>query len=180
MEPKTHKTAVVIIPPAAAWAPIQAIRREHDRHFRRWMPHITLLYPFRPKDHFPALQPLFRQALRAVRPFTVQLSEFRYFTHGRHSTLWLFPDPAAPLLDLQRILQSLTPDCHDVARFPQGFTPHLSLGQAHHPRHRDALITALQKAWQPLSFPVASIHLIARNDPPDDVFQIVSTIPLGE
>jgi hypothetical protein len=46
---KTHKTAVVIIPPEALWAPIQAVRKEHDRQFRRRMPHISLIYPFRPK-----------------------------------------------------------------------------------------------------------------------------------
>jgi hypothetical protein len=40
---KTHKTAVVVIPPDDLWAPIQALREKYDRHFRRWMPHITLL-----------------------------------------------------------------------------------------------------------------------------------------
>ena len=39
---KTHQSAVVLIPPREVWAPIQAIRREHDRHLRRWMPHVTL------------------------------------------------------------------------------------------------------------------------------------------
>jgi hypothetical protein len=41
---------LVIIPPEAVWEPIQAIRRRHDRKLRRWMPHITLLYPFRPRS----------------------------------------------------------------------------------------------------------------------------------
>ena len=62
MSQKTHTTAAVLIPPEDVWGPIQAIRREHDRQFRRWMPHITLLYPFRPREQFP-------QYASAVYPF---------------------------------------------------------------------------------------------------------------
>ena len=47
---KTHTTAVVLIPPEEVWEPIQALRRAHDRNFDRWMPHITLLYPFAERD----------------------------------------------------------------------------------------------------------------------------------
>ena len=47
MPNKTHTTAVVLIPPESVQPPIQAIRSVHDRNFLRWMPHITLLYPFR-------------------------------------------------------------------------------------------------------------------------------------
>ena len=48
----THKTALVVIPPESAWPPIQAIRAEHDRKVGRWMPHITLVYPFLPAGEF--------------------------------------------------------------------------------------------------------------------------------
>jgi hypothetical protein len=48
----THSTALVVIPPGSAWAPIQAIRAEHDRKVGRWMPPITLVYPFLPAGEF--------------------------------------------------------------------------------------------------------------------------------
>jgi hypothetical protein len=51
MPVKTHHTAVVAIPPPEVWSPIQAIRRQHDRNVQRWMPHITLIYPFMPRKH---------------------------------------------------------------------------------------------------------------------------------
>ena len=59
---KTHKTAVVVIPPDDLWAPIQALRKQYDRHFRRWMPHITLLYPFRPPASIERVAPILAQA----------------------------------------------------------------------------------------------------------------------
>jgi len=50
-----HKTALVVIPLASARPPIQAIRAEHDRKLRRWMPHITPIYPFLPAGEFEAV-----------------------------------------------------------------------------------------------------------------------------
>ncbi|MGA1195514.1 MAG: 2'-5' RNA ligase family protein, partial [Candidatus Latescibacterota bacterium] len=46
---KVHQSAVVLSPPQSEWDQIQAIRKKYDRNVRRWMPHITLLYPFYPK-----------------------------------------------------------------------------------------------------------------------------------
>jgi hypothetical protein len=43
-----HKTAAFIIPPEGVSGPIQAIRQQHDRKVGRWMPHVTLTYPFLP------------------------------------------------------------------------------------------------------------------------------------
>ncbi len=50
MSKKTYTTAVVLIPAEDCWEPIQKIRRLHDRKLHHWMPHITLIYPFRPRE----------------------------------------------------------------------------------------------------------------------------------
>ena len=57
----THTTALVTIPPAKSWPSIQAIREEHDRKIRRWMPHITLIYPFLPRQRFEAIATAWRK-----------------------------------------------------------------------------------------------------------------------
>ena len=49
-----YKTGLVTIAQPAAWPPIRAIRAGHDRKLRRWMPHITLIYPFLPAGEFEA------------------------------------------------------------------------------------------------------------------------------
>ncbi len=72
---KTNTTAVVLIPPEGAWPPIEDVRRRHDRQFRRWMPHVTLLYPFRPKEEFPGLADRFADTCATLAPFEVTLAE---------------------------------------------------------------------------------------------------------
>lgn len=180
MSDTTHKSAVVLIPPEECWGPIQAVRRAHDRQFRRWMPHITLLYPFRPREIFDEAAATLQVALADVRPLEITLCEIRHFHHGRRSyTIWLAPEPADVLKRLQAALQAAIRDCDDVARYAGGFTPHLSLGQVRSAAALEELIRSLQERWQPLTFTVTRVSLIWRNDPPDDVFRVDRHIALG-
>lgn len=177
--PKTHKTAVVVIPPDDIWAPIQALRKKYDRHFRRWMPHITLLYPFRPVSEFERVMPSLARACRLTEPFEVRLGRFGFFSHSRHSaTIYLVPEPAAAIKALHQALLDKVPDCSDVASFAGGFRPHLSLGQT---RDRDmaSFCSRWQATWSPLSFTLRQVHIIWRNSPPDDIFRIGPVLSLG-
>src|SRR5215471_9782927 len=79
MPVKTHHTAVVAIPPPEVWEPIQAIRRQHDRNVRRWMPHITLLYPFMPRAHFGEALPALIEVGKQSAAFQVTLATFQAF-----------------------------------------------------------------------------------------------------
>ena len=180
MERKTYTTAVVLIPPGELQPSIQTIRQVHDRHFKRWMPHITLLYPFRPRHEFDQLAERFASACQAIEPFRVELAEMRFFRHRRDSfTLWLAPEPKEGLVRLQDLLGSVVPDCDDVVKHRDGFTPHLSVGQVQGERQRLALQQGLQEAWQPLVFTACEISLIWRGEPPDDVFRVGETVRLA-
>jgi len=183
MTSKTHQTAVVLIPPEDIWEPIQSIRRRYDRQVRRWMPHITLLYPFVPRERFDGVESSLREACSRIRAFVVRLDRFRHFDHGRGKyTLWLGPEPKEPVARVQRALQDIVPGCDDVSRHPGGFTPHLSVGQV---RGADTLMeleVSLQDSWSStggLSFPVRCIYLITRESPPNDIFRVDRSIPLG-
>jgi 2'-5' RNA ligase len=168
---KTHLAALVAIPPQELWEPIQSIRRLHDRHAKEWMPHVTLLYPFHPREDFDgaaaALEGL------AVDPFDVSLSTFRFFRHYEWShTVWLDPEPAASWKGLHAELLARFPDCTDSSRHESGFTPHLSVGQS---RTAD-LAGSLQRGWGPLAWNVAELALIARRD--REPFEVVRTVRL--
>ena len=82
MPARTHRSALAAVPPEETWGPIQAIRRRHDRQIGRWMPHINLLYPFRPQEQFVTVTPTLAAACASVEPFAVTLGSLRLFRHG--------------------------------------------------------------------------------------------------
>jgi len=175
---KTRHTAVVAIPPEEAWAPIQEIRRKHDPRFQRWMPHVTLLYPFRPEEQFEEIGGPLAEACSTVSPIETVLGEFRYFVHGSgRATLWLAAEPEGAYSGLQTALQQAIPDCDDVSLFEGGFTPHLSVGQVESEDSAEKLSARLQRNWSPLRFGLSKIAVLRRDA--DSPFQVASWISLS-
>ncbi|MDY7009854.1 MAG: 2'-5' RNA ligase family protein [Planctomycetota bacterium] len=180
MGEKTHTTAVVLILPEDVWGPIQDIRRKYDTQYRRWMPHVTLLYPFRPQAEFDEITGPLQQACRTIEPFDVEMSTFRWFSHGGgRFTFWLAPEPGDRIRRLHEALWEVLPDCDDVRRFADGFTPHLSVGKADNKNVLDELLADLQSDWQSIRFRAGEVALIRRSQPPDDIFRVDITIQLG-
>jgi 2'-5' RNA ligase len=175
----SHRSAVVLIPDDAVWEPIQRIRRSHDRQIRRWMPHVTLLYPF--FEGFAretSLDSLSRACVDAS-PFEVSLSGLSRFRHRSSNTIWLKPEPADALRNLHKKLCSASPGCVHVWAHADGFTPHLSVGQVQGEEACDSLLAILQNEWTPLTFRADRISVIARDDPPEDIFKVLYEIELG-
>jgi len=163
---KVPFTAAVLIPPQDLWEPIQAIRREHDPNVRRWMPHISLLYPFVPEESLAQAAALLGTACAAMVGFTVRLCEFGCFVHNeRTATLWLRPDPPDPARRLHAELLGVLPWCDDTTRYEGGFTPHLSVGRWR-PESAPQAMAELARHWRPMAWRVDRVCLIAR--PPDD------------
>ena len=175
----THQSAVVLVPPPEIWAPIQAIRRIHDRQFRRWMPHVTLLYPFLPRGALAQAIPTAAEALAVLRRFEIVLARLDAFRHrGGTFTMWLAPEPKGALVALQAALVRRFPECDSVNRFGGGFTPHLSVGQARGEGELRAFRSEVE-GWTPLAFTARSVTIIVRDPPPNDVFRPLAELPLG-
>ena len=50
---KVYTSTVALVPPEEAWLAIQQARESlRDKGLYRWPPHINLLYPFVPEEHF--------------------------------------------------------------------------------------------------------------------------------
>lgn len=169
------------IPPKSLWTPIQRIREQYDRKIYRWMPHVTLLYPFWEKHWFDLAKSRLTAALAHIRPFPVFFRTFSYFRHTSTTfTIWLVPEPSDCWMRLEETLIENFPDCTDQVDYPTGFIPHLSVGQfsgtEQDVRHR---VADLQSRWKALSATVRSVYLIWRDDPPNDQFRIWSAVKFG-
>ncbi|QRN99832.1 DUF504 domain-containing protein [Archangium violaceum] len=180
--PPVHQAAVVLIPPEDAWAPIQSLRAVHDSQYERWMPHVTLLYPFVPEEYFGEAEALIAEALRDIEPFEVTLSGFGHFEHRASVTAWLRPEdrPHGALKALQSALEVALPHCDEQGRKSErGFTPHLSVGQLPRAAASDTrrTLAAWEKEWRPLRFEVREVCLISRRG--DEPFEVRRRVPLG-
>jgi|GEM_PF-184633 len=180
--PPVHQAAVVLIPPEELWGPIETLRSKHDRNYERWMPHVTLLYPFVPEEHFAEAEALIAEALRELNPFQVTLSGFSHFEHRGSVTAWLRPEdrPHGAIKELQAVLQTALPQCDEQGRKSEnGFTPHLSVGQL--PRSSPAEIrrtlSAWERDWKPLTFEAHEVCLISRRG--DVPFEVRRRVQLG-
>ncbi len=176
MRNKTHTTAVVLIPSETVQPAIQDIRRVHDRNFRRWMPHITLLYPFAERQDFATITSALAKAAQQVSPFSVQFARFDAFKHRKSCTMFLVPEPEDDILRLHNALMTHLPDYNDTARFAGGFHPHLSVGQFQH-RFLQTEQQRLQTEWQPIQCELAHLSLIYRSPETDDRFVVAEQFP---
>ena len=167
-------------PPGGCLEPDPAIRQKHDSKIGSWMPHITLIYPFLPKSRFGPSAKELVSACKFVEPFDIELAQFEQFGRAKgHYTLWRAPDPDEPIKDLHAALCPIVhEDAQDLDHAIWHFKPHLSVGQARGMGNTVKLIEELQAGWTPIRFRVDSVHLIWRNDWPDDVFRVDRTLPL--
>ena len=174
---KVFTTAVVIIPPVEIWAPIQQIRMQYDRQMNRWMPHVNLIYPFKPEGYFAELSHEFEKICGDISAFQVTFKEIKYFTHGKQRhTLWLAPEPSSLIKNLQKKIFSIVPDCDDLNKFRNGYTAHLSLGQIK--GHLNKILNHLQENWNPISFTLKKIAFISRENVKNSKFQVKKEICL--
>ena len=180
--PLVRQSCLVLVPPEEVWAPIQALRAVHDSKFERWMPHVTLLFPFVPEDSFGEAEALLRDVLRDIEPFEVMLSGFGYFEHSSDVTAWLRPEarPHGALEALHAALAKVFPRGESRGREPEfDFTPHLTVGQL--PRAPAATIrrtlATWERDWRPIRFEVSDVCLTSKRG--DGPFEIRRRVPLG-
>ena len=176
---KVYTSAVVIIPPLEKWTSIQEIRKIYDRNIHRWMPHITLIYPFRPEKEYLNLKKAFSEKCKNIKKFKISLKKLKYFTHRKNIfTIWLDPEPNDSIISLQAKILEITPDCNDVNKFKNGYRPHLSLGQIKGKSKLDKVINKLQKTWKEISFLLDKVHFISREQNRMSKFEIFTSINL--
>jgi hypothetical protein len=139
----SYKSTLALLSPSSVNAPIEAVRRVHDKGFARWPPHINLIYPFLASpsevsaqgegDQSPQLKDSIRtrvrEAVQSIEPFQMSLNADPpgTFSHNKKAhTVWLGLS-SQRVQQLQAALQAEFAECNADKR---AFTPHLSIGQA--------------------------------------------------
>ena len=117
---KVYTSTVALVPPEQAWLPIQQARESlRDKGLYRWPPHINLLYPFVPEEHFAQAADALAPAAAATPPFELTLDTFGVFGGRHRGVLYVCPgarEQLAALRDLQAALQAAIPHCDDQQR----------------------------------------------------------------
>jgi 2'-5' RNA ligase len=171
---------LVLIPPEDLWEPIQRIRRLHDPNVKRWMPHVTLLYPFVPHDDLADAADKVARVALGHRPFEIELARFTSFSHSSGKvTLWLEPAPREPIDRLEADLQAEFPNCDDVLHFRGGFVPHLSVGFFVERSASRIVRDEVERTWAALAYTQAHVSVIARSGLEREPFKVVASLPLG-
>jgi len=170
---KVYSSAVVIIPPKEMWESIQEIRKIYDRNVNRWMPHITLLYPFRPRNQYEEIEKSFSEKCKTIKPFQITLMTFRFFQHSYQKyTLWIDPEPNNLIIKLQEEILRIVPNCNDVNKYKNGFKPHLSVGQIKRKNKISKILADLQRNWKEVQFNLNEIFFISREESKTSKFKI--------
>lgn len=157
---------------ALAWLPstldpaVQRVRRRHDPAFRRWPPHVNLLWGFVGETHFATAAPLVARAVRDQAPFGTVLDRTGSFGRRERTTHHLAPSE----VELWRGLHAALAD-----RFPRldrrpVFHPHLTVARGEEP---DALAELI-----PSSHRVEELVWMTRRG--SGPFRVRACFPMGE
>ena len=178
-DPPVPTSAVVLLPPDSLNASIQAIRQHHDPAFKRWPPHVNLLFGFVSESRLEDASTVLREVCRGVAPFTVALGPLDVFRHRRTSTVYAtLTDPHHHVRRLQAALQAAYPLCSQQSSHSEGgFTPHCTVAKVQsrvEPLLGQWSESAL--AWAEQSFEVGEVVVLSRRG--DEPFHIYERIPL--
>ena len=175
---KSTKTALCLIPDESLWPVIQRIRRVHDVHLVRWMPHINILFPFVSADQMNHAAELLAAKLASTSPFEISFDDIGVFSHSPKShTFWLKPRTAngTEIAELRKMALEVFPSCDDPSERKPLFCPHLSLGQS---KGCAPDVAKLDSLWPGGKFKCSRVFLLARSDF-DDPFHVKHVVHLG-
>eukprot|EP00742_Colponemidia_sp_Colp-10_P014057 GILJ01015923.1.p1 GENE.GILJ01015923.1~~GILJ01015923.1.p1 ORF type:complete len:1520 (-),score=259.96 GILJ01015923.1:186-4409(-) len=176
---KSFATALCVIPPPKLCSHIDIIRTSYDKAYTRWMPHLTILYPFVHPAKFADAIPLLQNALSKLPPFRVTLRKLAILNEddpaAKKHVIYIVPEVKTEcLMRLQAVVQKIFPQCVRPAMhgqeinadgFPQ-FRPHITVGQipSNSPKERTEIFEWFKKHWQNQEFTVSQLHVVMENN----------------
>jgi len=128
------QTALAILVPSKLQTEINTLRKIHDKAYKKWEPHINILYPFVESSLLSYAISVLRAhlSIHPVPPFSAKIDDVGTFEHRRNATVFLKlgEESEEKICELRkRLVDALGRDekegTHDGV-----FRPHLTMGQA--------------------------------------------------
>lgn len=142
----SRSSSLAIIPDKSVLGYIdERWRVSHDPSYKKWPPHINLLYPFVSESSVPAACTIMRDILNIRRVanttnYSLRINDVRSFKHKSSSTVYLHPEESS-ISELQKELSlavstmiGYPPEFVDQHARPSrmDYTPHLTIGKFSH------------------------------------------------
>ena len=166
-------TALTLVVPFELHNIINNVRKENDRAYPRWMPHINFIFPFIPVNDFEYVAEKLQSKLKDFGSFVLDLSEVGYFSQGKNATIHLKPNDDSQLKVLFNMIREALPD---IAVKHSEFAAHLTLAQSKKSEATEKMEEIKKQLPDGVRFTVDKICLINRNG--NDPFQIHTEIKL--
>ena len=119
-------TALTLVAPDQFHDDINEIRKQCDRAYPRWMPHINFLFPFVSTDQFDDIKSRLEPYLKNVGSFDLDMSEIGHFKQGKNVTVHLKPKDSTKLRQVFDIIRQVLPE---IPSKHEEFAPHLTIAQ---------------------------------------------------
>lgn len=126
-------TAIAIILPEEQSSDIDALRSIHDKAYRKWPPHINILYPCVHPEQLPNALARMREALKELQtPVSIHTDRVGSFAHRRNATIFLQPseESEAAISDIRSELVKALGLSDRAGTHDGVFRPHMTIGQS--------------------------------------------------
>ncbi len=120
-------TALALILPPEYHEKINSIRKDNDRAYPRWMPHINFLFPFISLENFDEYHNKLQTALKGFGSFELTFDKIGYFKQKKAATFNLQLSNDTKIQELFDLIRITIPEIEP--KHPE-FHPHLTLGQS--------------------------------------------------
>jgi len=152
------RSAIIIKPPDELIAQIQEIRKQHDKDYKRWMPHIKLVYPFVDEKEFLSIKSKIVEAVSFVPPFEITMNKFSSVIRGQGAHIVLKTQPVQAVRDLQQAFKNVFSGVNLSSR---DIHPHLTVAQTQKDKV-PAFIQQITKGYNAIKWEVNEVCIVSR------------------
>ncbi|KAI1393974.1 uncharacterized protein F4822DRAFT_424432 [Hypoxylon trugodes] len=127
----SYDTALCIVPPRHLWSPVDHLRSVYDPAYKKWPPHVNLVYPFVPVHNLQAASELIVSKLRShegLGNLNLHICSADRFVHkSKKTTFFVYDNGPQTWTDFIGLRKYILEALHQK---PTHFEMHMTVGQS--------------------------------------------------